>query len=64
MRRDPELLTPERFREWFAAYGPDEARYSVRVLFATASWRLRLYWWLLGYPAAMVISFFRQLGKR
>jgi hypothetical protein len=55
VRRDPDLLTPERFREWFAAYGSDEARCPVRVLFATASWRLRLYWWLLGYPAAMKI---------
>lgn len=52
VRRDHDLLTDERFEEWSAAYGSDETRCPVRILLATASWRLRLYWWLLGYSVA------------
>jgi hypothetical protein len=64
VRRDPKLLTPDRFCEWYAAYGSDEARCPVRHLFASASWQLRLYWRLLGYPVAMVVSFVNRSPRR
>ena len=60
VRREPLLLSQEMFAEWAKAYHLDDADCGIRGLLSTPDWRLRCYWFLLGYPAREVVSFFRK----
>lgn len=60
VRREPLLLSEEMFGKWATAYQIDDAECGIRALLSTPDWRLRCYWFLLGFPANQVVSFFSE----